>query len=429
MREDKRVYSVALDGPSGAGKSTMAKLIASELGFLYVDTGAIYRTVGLYVLRRGVDPTDAAAVTALLPSIAVELRHGEDGLQHMLLCGEDVTDEIRRHEVSRYASDVSAIPEVRAFLLDMQRDLAARHNVVMDGRDIGTVVLPNADVKIFLTADLDDRAARRCEELRQRGHGAEFGTVRADIAARDQNDSSRAAAPLRPAKDAVFVDTTGYQTEQSRERLLQVIKDRLAPPPGRNWFYTFLVTVLCPFFYLFHPFRVIVQGELPLRGAIVCPNHYSPSDPFFVAFALRKKHQFRIMAKAEVMRVPILGWLLRKAGVFGVERGKSDIKAIKEAMRCLKNGEKLLMFPEGTRNTHGEGDAKTGVAMLALRTGVPVVPVWMRPRKHWFWPQTPVVIGAPYYPHIEGEKATPEDYRRIADDLMNRIFALEELSK
>lgn len=219
--------SIAIDGPSGAGKSTLAKLLAEELGFLYVDTGAIYRTVSLFAFRQGGEPTDTAAVTDLLGSIAVDLRYGDDGLQHMFLNGEDVTDEIRRHEISRYASAVSAIPAVRAFLLQMQRDMAERQNVVMDGRDIGTVVLPEADVKIFLTASPEDRAERRLAELLARGQACDFKTVLADILERDRNDSNRAAAPLRKAEDAVLIDTTGISLEQSLHGLLQVIKEKV----------------------------------------------------------------------------------------------------------------------------------------------------------------------------------------------------------
>ncbi len=175
--------SIAVDGPSGAGKSTLAKLLARRLGFLYVDTGAIYRTVGLRAYRAGVDPEDEAAVTALLDGLDIELKYGADGLQHMYLDGEDVTDAIRQHVISRYTSGVSAIPAVRAFLLERQRDMAREHDVIMDGRDIGTVVLPGADVKIFLTASPEDRARRRFDELRKRGQEADYDTVLRDIIA------------------------------------------------------------------------------------------------------------------------------------------------------------------------------------------------------------------------------------------------------
>lgn len=221
--------SIAVDGPSGAGKSTLAKMLAEALGYLYVDTGAIYRTVGLSACRRGVDPGDGAAVVPMLARLDIDLRHGEDGLQHMYLDGEDVTDEIRRPEISKYASAVSALPQVRAFLMDMQRELARRQNVIMDGRDIGTVVLPGADVKIFLTAAPEDRAKRRYAELLQRGHGGDYETVLRDIIQRDENDTRRAAAPLRQAEDALLVDTTGKSLEESFDVLLNTIKERLDP--------------------------------------------------------------------------------------------------------------------------------------------------------------------------------------------------------
>lgn len=216
--------SIAIDGPSGAGKSTLARRLAEAMGYLYVETGAIYRTLGLAALRHGVDAEDSSGVIALLGQVAIDLRHGEDGLQHMYLDGEDVSTAIREPSVSRYASGVSAIPEVRAFLMDMQRDLARRQNVIMDGRDIGTVVLPDADVKIFLTATAEDRARRRYAELTERGTDTDFDTVLRDIIARDEKDTQRAAAPLRQAEDAIAVDTTGNTLEESFRQLLGVVR-------------------------------------------------------------------------------------------------------------------------------------------------------------------------------------------------------------
>lgn len=219
--------SIAIDGPSGAGKSTLAKMIAEELRFLYVDTGAIYRTVGLYAQKNNVDPHDAPAVTALLDSIKIEMNHGDDGLQHMYLNGEDVTTDIRQHAISAYASAVSAIPQVRAFLLELQRSFARTNNVVMDGRDIGTVVLPDAQVKIFLTAAPENRARRRYEELLQRGQQADYDTVLKDLIQRDYNDSHRESAPLKQADDAILLDTTGNTLLQSYELMLNTVKERL----------------------------------------------------------------------------------------------------------------------------------------------------------------------------------------------------------
>lgn len=220
--------SIAIDGPSGAGKSTMAKRLAKELGYIYVDTGAIYRTLGLFALSRGVSPADAGAVEALLPEAVISMNYGDDGLQHMYLGGEDVTAAIRTQEVSDAASKVSAIPAVRAFLLEMQREMAEHSSVVMDGRDIGTVVLPNADVKIFLTASPEDRARRRYLELLERGSSADYETVLREVIERDERDTGRTAAPLRQAEDAVAVDTSGKSLEESFQALLNLIRERIA---------------------------------------------------------------------------------------------------------------------------------------------------------------------------------------------------------
>ena len=219
--------SIAIDGPSGAGKSTLAKSIAAKLNYLYVDTGAIYRTIGFYVFRKEVDPRDAEAVTALLPEVQISMNYGEDGLQHMYLNGEDVTKEIRLHEISRYASDVSAHPAVRAFLLDMQRQLARENHVIMDGRDIGTVVLPDANVKIFLTATPEERARRRWRELEQRGTPQAYEQVLADIQTRDFNDTNRPVAPLRQAEDAVLLDTTALNFAESEAAIMNLIKGKI----------------------------------------------------------------------------------------------------------------------------------------------------------------------------------------------------------
>ena len=221
---NETIYAVAVDGPSGAGKSTLAKAAAERLGILYVDTGAIYRTIGVYVYRRHIDPKDAAAVAAVLPEITISLRHDEEGLQRMFLNGEDVTKEIRLPVMSMYASDVSAIPAVRDYLMELQRSLAREHSVIMDGRDIGTVVLPDADVKIFLCADLETRARRRCLELEQRGTPKAFEEVLQEMEQRDYNDTHRAAAPLRPADDAIMIDNTDMDFHSSLDLLLDVIK-------------------------------------------------------------------------------------------------------------------------------------------------------------------------------------------------------------
>ena len=222
-----RRFSVAIDGPSGAGKSTVARAVAARCGFIYVDTGAIYRTVGLAARRAGVDPHSGPAVQALLPGLDIRFDYGPDGTQRMFLGGEDVSEAIRTPEISMYASAVSAIPAVRAFLLDMQRDMARAHSVVMDGRDIGTVVLPEADLKIFLTASLRARAGRRLAELAAKGDSSTMEQVQQDMAKRDEQDESRAAAPLKAAADAVLLDTSDLTLEQSIDAVCRLVEARL----------------------------------------------------------------------------------------------------------------------------------------------------------------------------------------------------------
>ena len=218
------MISVAIDSPSGAGKSSLAKRLAADLGFVYVDTGAMYRAIGLYAVRQGADLHDAAAVAALLPQIRLDIRL-EGGAQHVYLNGEDVSAAIRAEAIGMAASAVSAHGPVRDFLLETQRSLAAGQNVLMDGRDIGTVVLPNATVKIFLTASAEARAQRRCKELQEKGQPADYATVLADIRQRDEQDTHRAIAPLRQAADAIRIDTSEIDFEQSVALLKRTIRE------------------------------------------------------------------------------------------------------------------------------------------------------------------------------------------------------------
>ena len=204
------MFAIAIDGPAGAGKSSVAKAAARALGFIYVETGALYRTVALHMLRSGV---------------AVDLRHAPDG-QHVLLCGEDVTDEIRTPEVSMAASAVSAIPAVRKFLFSLQTGMAERYNVIMDGRDIGTVVLPNAQVKVFLTASAEERARRRCLEMEQKGTPVDYEQTLREIRQRDEQDMNRETAPLKPAEDSVLLDTSDLDFEGAVQRLLEIVRER-----------------------------------------------------------------------------------------------------------------------------------------------------------------------------------------------------------
>ena len=224
--KEKR-YSVAIDGPSGAGKSTLARRAAKALGFVYVDTGAIYRTVGYHMWLMGIGPKDADSIRRLLDDVNISVEYAADGVQHMILNGKDVTDEIRTPLMSSYASGVSAQACVRDYLLEMQRDLARKHSVVMDGRDIATVVLPHANVKIFLTASAEVRAKRRFEELAAKGEKTTYEKVLADMQARDRQDSTRAIAPLRCAPGAIRLDTSDMTLSEAEAAILEIVRRKL----------------------------------------------------------------------------------------------------------------------------------------------------------------------------------------------------------
>ncbi len=225
------IISIAIDGPSGAGKSTLARRCAAAFGFLYADTGAIYRTVGLAAVRAGIDRKDGQAVAGLLPGLKIEMKYDAQGEQRMYLNGEDVSDAIRMPEISLAASDVSSLPVVRQFLLEMQRGLARTQSVLMDGRDIGTVVLPDADLKVFLTASAEERARRRVLQLQEKGVTEDYEKVLQEIRYRDEQDMNRETAPLRQAEDAVLLDTTELSYDESFAALSQLILERFCIQP------------------------------------------------------------------------------------------------------------------------------------------------------------------------------------------------------
>ena len=222
----EKKYSIAIDGPAGAGKSTIAKALAGELGYYYVDTGAIYRTVAYFLDLLGISPKDVDGVERYIDELTVDIEYDEDGKQHMIMNGMDVTEEIRTQDISQKASLVSAHKVVRDMLLDMQRDVARHHNVIMDGRDIGTVVLPKATVKIFLTASAEVRAQRRTDELLSKGQKADYPQILKEIQLRDHQDSTRPIAPLKQAKDAILVDTSALDIEGVIARIKEIIGEK-----------------------------------------------------------------------------------------------------------------------------------------------------------------------------------------------------------
>lgn len=444
------MIQIAIDGPAGAGKSTIAKRVAKELGYIYVDTGALYRTIGLHALRLGVDMKDHGAIADTLQGLRIELRFLEGG-QHVFLNGEDVSHLIRSPEVSMAASAVSAVAQVRAFLLDLQRDLARQNSCIMDGRDIGTVVLPNADIKIFLTASVAERARRRYEELVAKGESVTYETVLAELEQRDYNDSHREVAPLKPAADSVIVDTTGYALEDSVQLLKTTIVQQLAKKEKRNvpqkpkaapkvkfdyskikdhalypflMFCTLIVSKIC--------FRVKYIGKenVPKHGkVIIAANHICFWDPVFVGSSMiRPVHA---MGKEELFRNPFWGWVLTQLNAFPIRRGSSDRESFQFAIRLLESEKILGIFPEGTRSkTYKPSTAKAGVSLIAKTAQADVVPVAIysggkkvRP----FRTKVTVVFGKPIpYAELGISTGKASELRGAARKIMDAIRALWE---
>ena len=423
---------IALDGPSGAGKSTVAKAVAKRLGIVYVDTGALYRSIGLYVQRKGVGKDEREKVIAMLDEIKLDLKFN-DGVQSVLLNGEDVGGFIRTGEISMYASAVSAIPEVRAFLLETQRKIARENSVIMDGRDIGTVIIPDAEVKIFLVASPEARAQRRYKELIEKGEDCTYESVLADIKERDNNDSTRAVAPAVPAKDAIFLDNSELDQEQTIDKVIEIIEKTVKKKPKKpNIFYRVTKFLFGKIVGFFLGVRVKNKDkEVFDKPFILCANHTSLLDAVVIVIAM--KNQIRYMGKKEVFKIPILSWFIRSMGAFPVDRKNGDVGAIKKTLEILKGGECVGIFPQGTRRPYQnprETEVKDGIGMMAHRAGVGIVPVYIKNKKgkvKWFHKNT-VIIGdyiSPEeisFPELNGR----EKYKAIAEYAFDKVCEIGE---
>ena len=424
------MINIAIDGPAGAGKSTIAKAVAKDLGIIYLDTGAMYRATAYLALQKGIDPKDEQKVSEMLEDLKMDIVY-KDGDQRIIVNGIDATPYLREHYMSKAASDISALPCVRYKMVDLQRDFASKNDVVLDGRDIGTFVLPNANCKFFLTASPEERAQRRMKDLEEKGEKVDYQTLLSDIIQRDYNDSHREVAPLKQADDADFVDTTqmsvedvvahvkevvhiktknANSTEQNAEKTSTIIpssemdKKTLAriktyyKPEKRFTFYRFLRVILRPIQMLVWPTKVIgAENVKKVKGALFTCNHYSKMDSMIPYFVLFKK-EAHALAKYELFTNPVAGWFLHKMGAIPVRRGEADIEAVKQVLRVLKDGKQLLIFPEGTRNKEGTqqmAEFKTGTARFAIKAKVPVVPMiyYQSPkafRKNWLY------VGEPF---------------------------------
>lgn len=456
--------NIALDGPSGAGKSTIAKAVAKRLEYVYVDTGALYRSIALYLIQNGVDLNSETDIKSAFKEIRLNLEY-IDGSQRVMLCGNDVSDKIRTPEISMGASKVSAVPCVREFLFELQQNIAKENNIIMDGRDIGTVVLPNADVKIYLTASAEERAGRRFKELREKGDKSTYEEVLADIKQRDYNDMHREIAPLKKADDAVEVDTTSFNLEESIDAIYNTIVSELKKkinsfddndknkedktkksssrelpkinPVDRSsrlshfrmFWYSILRPIVLLIYHIFYNLKFIGTENIPKDGSyIFASNHRSFADPVLISLPTRVPFSF--MAKEELFKQNIFfTWLIKAFGAFPVTRGKGDSSAIDMSLERLNKGFNLVIFPEGTRSKDGRvGKGKTGVALIAAIAQVPVIPVGIVfDGKLKFRKKVVVKFGKAISPEeLNIVDTGPKELKRLKLTIMNQIIDLVE---
>lgn len=451
--------NIALDGPSGAGKSTIARKAAEKMNYIYVDTGALYRSIACYVIGKGIAPDSSEEIIPLLGEIDVKLEY-KDGAQQVILNGENVSDKIRTPEISMGASKVSAIPEVREFLFGLQKNIAAENNIIMDGRDIGTVVLPNADVKIFLTASAEERANRRFKELQEKGDCSTYDDVLADIKQRDYNDTHRETAPLKKADDAVEIDSTNLTLDESISEVCRVIEESLkkkqtsdnsvggekkqsiktreiAPVRPitkthrlshfRMFWYSILRAIVIGLYHLYYNITFEGTENIPKDGGnIFASNHRSYQDPVFIALPTRVPLSY--MAKEELFHQNFAFALVIKAfGAFPVTRGKGDTEVIDTSIEKLEKGRNLAIFPEGTRSKDGKvGKGKTGVALIAAIAQTKVVPVGINfEGRLKFRKKVVVRFGEPIIPSEIGVTSTnPKELKIIKNTIMDKIKEL-----
>ena len=427
---------IAVDGPGGAGKSSVCREVARRLNLLYIDTGALYRTVGLYVKRKGIDPADRDAVVASLPALSIGVR-AEQGRQIIILDGVEIGDEIRTQEISMYASRVSAIPEVRTKLLGYQRGFAEEYDVILDGRDIGTVIFPDAEVKIFLTASPEARAHRRYLELKAKGVDVTEESVLAEMNERDHADSTRESAPLAAAPDAVTVDTSDLDFEGSVDAVISLIKARryaMTPEKAKKVkkqkrSYRFFYYTLGWIIRFLHRIKVTGRENLPRSGGgILCANHIAILDIFSIGASVPRPINF--LAKRELFKVPVLSFLIRSAGAIPLERKKTDLGAIRRSVELAANGNLVAIFPQGHRQpgkNPADTEFKSGAALVSYRSGVPIIPICikMKGQKYRIFRRTEIIIGKPLSQEelgfVNGGSA---EYREAAAKVFNEICRL-----
>ena len=453
------MINIAIDGPSGAGKSTIAKIIAKKMGITYLDTGAMYRTVALYVVNQGKNPSSEEDVVPLLKEIQISyIKVGDDN--RICLNGKDVSEDIRHHEISKYASEVSKIPEVRAFLVEKQREIAKNNDVVLDGRDITSHVLPDTKYKFYLTASPEERAKRRYSELVQKGQQVEYEKILTDIKDRDYNDMNRKVSPLVKTPDSVEIDSTKMSLEEVADTIMSYIdsinnRDKLPDTKNaslqvlrkeakelnidankeikkktkkKGGFYRFLAAFVRKVMGIIWPTKIYFKDNFPQNTkAIVVCNHYTALDPCVIISKLLGKNG-KVLMKDEIMKNPVVAKVATELGCIPVKRGEADIAAVKNILSALSKNQPVLIFPEGTRNRSGSKEMlplKQGVATFAIKAKAPIVPL-LYYKKTGPFKRNKLIVGAPFYlDEFYDKKANSvkEEATQLIEDKMKQLRA------
>lgn len=383
-------YTIAIDGPVGAGKSSVADKVASKLGILHLDTGAMYRAFAWKALEAGVDLSDGPGLCLLAERDLPEVRY-EGGLQRTLIGGADVTEKIRTPQISMAASAVSQVAGVRTAMVERQRELASRQSMLLDGRDIGTRVLPDATLKIYLTAPAEVRARRRYEELSGKGDGSAYEDVLAEVLRRDEQDMNREVDPLRPARDAQRLDTSELTQEQAADDIIRRLHMKLGRKPKPEEPFTAVYKIArglaCLLFTVLMPVRYHNVENAQLDAPyILIADHNCILDPLVAGWKCYR-YQIRFLGKKELVGNPVTRWLFAHMRMIPVDRHNMDMAAMRACLKTLKEGHPLGIFPEGTRHKAGVmEELESGIAMMALRGGVKLLPAYIADKPRLFRP-------------------------------------------
>lgn len=422
---------IAIDGPSGTGKSTVAKEVAKRLRFAFFDTGAGYRSVAWWVLHKGIDPLDQETIVKMIPEFKYEIRMSKGGEKRYFVDGTEITAEIRSQKISMAASQVAIYPEVRHNMVRIQREYAEGNDVVFEGRDMGTVVFPHADLKIFLNARPEIRAERRYKELKTKNPDLKtsFEELLKETASRDDADTHRTISPLKKARDAILIDTSDITADQVVEKILALKPKRKFLK--MKWFYWVVDILAVSFFKCFYGLKVYGLEHFGPGGAIIAANHSSFFDPPVLSASCPEEVHF--LAKGSLFDVPILGFAIRKLNAHPVTRDVSDMQTFRTMIELLMRKNKLILFPEGQRSLDGELlPLERGLSFLVQKSGCRIIPTyihgafqaWPPERK---WPKLFGKISVVFGSSIEWDESLDKKaaQEKITNDTENALRALK----